>query len=167
MVAANLNLRHTAFAAGSDTLRVGLIGCGGRGSGAANQALGADKNTVLTAMADVFSDPLDRSLNNLRKQFPDRVKVDPDHCFVGLDGYQKVLASGVDVVLLATPPGFRPLHFKATVDAGLGLSLAHAMVTRWGGRIEVESSPGEGSTFTVHLPVWGGQPEGDETALVG
>ena len=67
-------------------------------------------------------------MNNLQ-QFPDRVKVDPDHCFVGLDGYQKVLASGVDVVLLATPPGFRPLHFKATVDAGKHIFCEKPMAT--------------------------------------
>src|ERR1035437_6462566 len=102
----------------TDTLRVGLIGCGGRGSGAAGQALHADKNVVLTAMGDAFEDQLQKSLQNLQKQHPDKVKVTPEKCFVGLDAYQKVIDSGVDVVLLATPPGFRPVHFKAAVDAG-------------------------------------------------
>jgi myo-inositol 2-dehydrogenase / D-chiro-inositol 1-dehydrogenase len=106
------------FAQNSDTLKIGLIGCGGRGSGAANNALNADKNVVLTAMADVYSDRLQSSLANLKAQHPERVKVDPEHCFVGLDAYQKVIDSGVDVVLLTTPPGFRPQHLKAAIAAG-------------------------------------------------
>ena len=102
----------------SDTLRVGLIGCGGRGSGAADQALNADKNVVLTAMGDAFDEQLQKSLQSLKARQPDKVKVTPDKCFVGLDAYQKVINSGVDVVLLATPPGFRPVHLKAAIDAG-------------------------------------------------
>jgi len=113
----------------TDTLRVGLIGCGGRGSGAASQALTADKNVVLTAMGDAFDDPLQRSLASLQKDFPDRVKVTPDKCFVGLDAYQKVIDSGVDVVLLASPPGFRPVHLKASVDAGKHIFCEKPMAT--------------------------------------
>ena len=101
----------------SDTLRIGLIGCGGRGTGAAKQALSADKNVVLVAMGDAFNDSLQTSLKSLKAEFPDKVKVDPDHCFVGLDAYKKVIDS-VDVVLLTTPPGFRPTHLRAAVDAG-------------------------------------------------
>ncbi len=100
------------------TLKVGLIGCGGRGTGAAGEALAADKNVALTAMADVFEDKLDASLETLRQQAPEKVKVEPDHRFVGLDAYKTLLDSGVDVVILATPPGFRPVHLKATVAAG-------------------------------------------------
>jgi myo-inositol 2-dehydrogenase / D-chiro-inositol 1-dehydrogenase len=100
------------------TLKIGLIGCGGRGTGAAGQAMAADKNVALTAMADVFEDKLNASLDTLRQQAPDKVKVEPEHCFVGLDAYQKLIDSGVDVVLLATPPGFRPVHLKAAVAAG-------------------------------------------------
>jgi hypothetical protein len=85
--------------ANSDTLRVGLIGCGGRGSGAADQALKADNNVILTAMGDAFEDQLHKSLNSLQQAQPDKVKVTPDKCFVGLDAYQKVIDSGVDVVL--------------------------------------------------------------------
>ena len=106
--------------ANGDTLKVGLIGCGGRGTGAASQALHADKNVTLTAVADVFEDRLKGSLEALKHddEISGRVNVDPDHCFVGLDAYQKVIDSGVDVVLLATPPGFRPTHLKAAVAAG-------------------------------------------------
>lgn len=105
-------------AANSDTLRVGLVGCGGRGSGAADQALKADKNVLLTALGDAFPEPLQASLNNLKKAHSDKVKVTPEKCFVGLDAYQKVIDSGVDVVLLASPPGFRPVHLAAAVKAG-------------------------------------------------
>lgn len=102
----------------TDTIRIGLIGCGGRGSGAASQALNADPNVELTAMGDAFEDQLEKSLQSLQKEHGDKVKVNPDKRFVGLDAYQKVIASGVDVILLATPPGFRPIHFKAAVEAG-------------------------------------------------
>jgi predicted dehydrogenase len=108
-----------ASAAAGDTLKVGLIGCGGRGSGAASQALKADANAVLTAVADVFAEPASRCLDSLRKDsaIASRVQVAKDNAFVGLDAFQKVIASGVDVILLATPPGFRPQHLKAAIAA--------------------------------------------------
>lgn len=107
------------FAGGnSDTIKVGLIGCGGRGTGAAGQALRADKNVALIAMADIFEDQLQNSLKSLQKEVPDKVKVTPDHCFIGLDAFQKLIDSGVDLVILATPPAFRPQHLKAAVEAG-------------------------------------------------
>jgi predicted dehydrogenase len=98
------------------TLKAGLIGCGGRGSGAAENFLNSAPNLQLVAMADVFKDRLDAS----RKQLAgtEGFKVDDAHAFFGLDAYQKLIASEVDVVLLATPPGFRPIHFAAAVDAG-------------------------------------------------
>ncbi len=101
-------------------LRVGLVGCGGRGTGAAAQALTADPKTRLVAMGDAFKDRLQTSLEELRKQkeIADRVEVPDERRFIGFDAYQKVIASGVDVVLLATPPHFRPIHLKAAVDAG-------------------------------------------------
>lgn len=102
----------------SETLKVGLIGCGGRGSGAAKQALSADPNVVLHAMGDIFSDKLEASLAGLKKVHGDKVKVDEGHKFLGFDAYQKVIDSGVDVVLLATPPHFRPQHLTAAVSAG-------------------------------------------------
>jgi predicted dehydrogenase len=110
-------------------LRVGLIGCGGRGSGAASQALSADPNVVLTAMGDAFEDQLQKSLQSLQKAHPEKVKVTPEKSFVGLDAYQKVIDSGVDVVLLATPPGFRPVHLKAAVDADKHIFCEKPMAT--------------------------------------
>lgn len=100
----------------SQTLKVGLVGCGGRGTGAAREALKADQNVVLTAVGDVFDKQIDVSLRELEREVGDKLKV--ENKFVGLDAYQKVINSGVDVVLLATPPGFRPQHLKAAVAAG-------------------------------------------------
>jgi predicted dehydrogenase len=117
-MAGSLSIGRSAHAAGDDLLKIGLIGCGGRGAGAAANALDADKNCKLVAMADAFSDRLQGSLDGLKKQFGDKVAVDPDRCFVGLDAGQKLIQSGVDVVLLAEPPGFRPMHLKAAIEAG-------------------------------------------------
>lgn len=98
-------------------LKVGLIGCGGRGTGAASQALHADPNTVLTAMGDVFEDRLEGSLAELAKIKPNQLKVDKANKFIGFDAYQKVINSDVDVVLLTTPPAFRPDHLVAAINA--------------------------------------------------
>jgi predicted dehydrogenase len=107
-------------AGGNDVIRVGLIGCGSRGTGAAGQALNADPNVKLIAMGDVFADRLQDSLKTLQddEAIAKKIDVRDDHCFVGFDAYKQVLATPVDVVLLTTPPHFRPLHFKAAVDAG-------------------------------------------------
>ncbi len=102
----------------SRVLKVGLVGCGGRGTGAASQALKADPNVRLTAMADVFADRLESSLATLRRTQAARIDVTPATSFVGLDAFQKVIDSGVDVVLLTSTPAFRPQHFKAAIAAG-------------------------------------------------
>lgn len=114
-----LALPRSVHAAGSDVLKIGLIGCGGRGTGAAAQALAADKNVKLTALGDTFADRLQSSLDNLKQQTPaEKIDVPEDRRFVGFDAYQKVIDSGVDVVLLCTPPHFRPEQFRAAVAAG-------------------------------------------------
>ena len=112
------SLRAQQKADSQETLRIGLVGCGGRGTGAASQALGAEYNGKLVAMADVDLKQIDGSIASLSQKFPDRVDVKPDKKFIGLDAYQKLIDSGVDVVLLASPPGFRPMHLQAAVDAG-------------------------------------------------
>ncbi len=115
---AQLGLNSGAYAAGSDVLRVGLIGCGGRGSGAAAQALTADPHTQLVAMAEAFPDRLESSLKGLKNSaVADRVLVDDDHKFSGFDAYQHVI-DAVDVVVHATPPHFRPQHVRAAIEAG-------------------------------------------------
>lgn len=109
-----------AHAAGSDVLKIGLIGCGGRGTGAATQALQADENVKLIALGDAFGDRLQICLGSLLKheKVGSKVDVPPERQFTGFKAYQQVIDSGVDVVLLATPPHFRPLHLQAAVDAG-------------------------------------------------
>lgn len=104
---------------GSDLLRVGLIGCGGRGTGAAAQALAAEKNVRLVAMGDAFSSRLQGSLETLKKQseIADKLDVPAERWFVGFDAYKRVIEHS-DVVLMATPPHFRPIHIKAAVEAG-------------------------------------------------
>src|SRR5947207_2218217 len=82
----------------SDPLRCGLIGCGGRGTAAATQALQADDHVMLVALADAFEEPLTKSLQGLQTSHPEKVKVTPEKRFVGLDAYQKLIDSGVDVV---------------------------------------------------------------------
>ncbi|MFC0263624.1 Gfo/Idh/MocA family protein [Fontibacter flavus] len=99
-------------------LKVGLIGCGGRGTGAAAQALKADPDAILSCMADIFPDYLEESYNNLMMVSPNQVKVDKTNQFIGFDAYKKVLDSDVDVVILTTPPAFRPHHFAEAVAAG-------------------------------------------------
>jgi myo-inositol 2-dehydrogenase/D-chiro-inositol 1-dehydrogenase len=128
---AGFSIATRAYGASNDTLRVGLIGCGGRGSGAASQALSTSDKVVLTAMGDVFDDRLQSSLRNLAgsEQFGQRVKVPENARFVGLDAYQKVIDSDVDVVLLATPPGFRPQHLRAAVEAGKHVFCEKPMAT--------------------------------------
>jgi predicted dehydrogenase len=107
------------FAAGSDKLRVGLIGCGGRGTGAARDCVKSSDNVEIVAMGDLFRDRVDKSLNNLKEKLPaEAVKVTEDTCFVGFDAYEKVIASGVDMVILGTPPHFRPAHLKAAIEGG-------------------------------------------------
>jgi predicted dehydrogenase len=118
--AATLSQIPAVHAGGSSLLKVGLVGCGGRGSGAASQALRADQNVKLWAMGDAFQNRLDGCLQQLQQDgaIAEKIDVPPERRFVGFDAYQQVINSGVDVVLLATPPGFRPIHLDAAVRAG-------------------------------------------------
>lgn len=102
----------------SNTLKVGLIGCGDRGTGAVGEALNADPNVILTAMADVFEDQLQGAFNSLKGKYGNKVQVSDKHKYIGFDAYQKLIDSDVDVVLLAAPPCFRAQHLEAAVNAG-------------------------------------------------
>lgn len=132
--------------AGNEKLKAGIIGCGGRGTQAVTDMLTGAENVELVAMADVFEDKLESSLKHMRdpqvlKRYEGivvprdgqpkemkmedlvasvhpRIKVDPDKHFVGFDAYQKLIASDVDIVMLTTPPGYRPMHFEAAINAG-------------------------------------------------
>ena len=111
-------LSSRAYAAGSDTIRVGLVGCGGRGTYDATNCLKAAEGVELAAMGDVFRDRLDHCRQTLSTALPDKVKVTDDTCFVGWDAHEKVLATNVNLVILTQPPHFRPAHLKASIEAG-------------------------------------------------
>jgi len=115
--AAALGISSSAYAGGSDILRVGMIGCGGRNTGAAAQALTADPGARLVAMCDIFMDRVKGKRAALKQQKPDQVVVDDDHCFAGFDGYKHVIEAS-DVVVIANAAKFHPLHTMTALKAG-------------------------------------------------
>jgi predicted dehydrogenase len=117
---AHMMVPRMVHAGANEQLKVGLIGCGGRGTGAASDTLHGDPQAVLTAVGDTFYDHAQMCLKGLKVEpgIGDRVQVDDDHVFSGFDAYQKVIDSGVDVVLLTTAPHFRPQHLRYAVQAG-------------------------------------------------
>jgi predicted dehydrogenase len=119
-VAAALSATGGAYAAyASERIRVGVIGCGGRGSGAAVDCATASPDVVITALGDLFPDQVQASLAELKKKLPaGQVAATPETCFSGFDAFKKVLAGPVDLVILAAPPFFRPEHLAASIEAG-------------------------------------------------
>ena len=117
-VATALPRAPAVHAAGDDTLKIGLIGCGGRGNSAAGNAMRGDPNVKLTAMADAFEDRLDQARKVLGRSLRDKYAVDDDHAFFGFDAYKRVIESDVDIVLLCTPPHFRPQQLRAAIEHG-------------------------------------------------
>lgn len=115
-VAAATALPSAVHAKGADVIKVGLIGCGGRGSGAIGNCIEADKSVQLYAMGDVFADVTERKSKEFTNRFKDRANLG-DRVFSGLDAYKQVIDSGVDLVILATPPGFRPDHLDYAIKA--------------------------------------------------
>ncbi len=119
LVASGLGIARAAHAHGTDMLRVGLVGCGSRGTGAAIQMLNTTSGPVrLVALADVFGDRLQGAYRQIRSRHPDKLDLPPERRLVGLDACQRLLETDVDLVILATPPGFRPQQFQAAVAAG-------------------------------------------------
>lgn len=118
--ASALPVARSAHAAGSDEIRVALIGCGGRGTAAAVEALRnkALPNVKLVALADAFEDRVEASYKTITTQLKEQVDVPPERRFAGLDAYEKALACDAHLVLLCGPPGFRPAQFEAAVKAG-------------------------------------------------
>ena len=115
----NLAVARGANLIGSDTIKIGVIGCGGRGQGAAINCMKTDSGNVeLTSMGDVFEDRLQKAYKNVSKKQKVKVNVAPKNMHTGFDAFQGVLNDDVDLVILATPPGFRPLHLEAAVNAG-------------------------------------------------
>jgi len=119
---ATFNILHSAYAANADAIRVGLIGCGGRGTGAAQDCLKSAENVKLVALADLFKDRLDGARQEIarKKQFAtgSEFAVTDDHCFVGFDAHQQLLKTDINVVLICSPICFHPMHLEAAIDAG-------------------------------------------------
>jgi predicted dehydrogenase len=118
VAASQLNVARAAHPFGSDTIKIGLIGCGGRGTGAADQAMNTEGQTKLVAMGDVFPNQVQAAFRGLKGKHGDKVDVPRDKMFDGIDAYKGVLDSDIDLVILATPPGFRPQHIEAAIKAG-------------------------------------------------
>jgi predicted dehydrogenase len=106
------------YAAGSDTIRVGIIGCGGQGTRDLVSCVKSAPGVQIVAMGDLFQDRLQESLAKLKTEVPEAVKVTPDKCFVGFDACKKVVQTDVHMVLLTTPPHFRAMYLQAAIDAG-------------------------------------------------
>jgi len=116
--ALDLGMARMVHAAGSEQIKVALIGCGGRGNGAVRDCLAADEAVRVIAVADSFKDRAESAAKRLRKEYEGRVDLPDDRVFVGLDAFEKAIACGPDMVILTTPPGFRPYHYAAAVKAG-------------------------------------------------
>ncbi len=127
------NISAKAFASGEETVQIGLVGCGGRGSGAAAQALSSPGNVRLVSMGDAFKDQLDSSLNGITKSVANddsaMVEVAEQNKFVGFDSFKKVIDSGIDVVILATPPGFRPMMLEYAISKGVHVFMEKPVAT--------------------------------------
>ena len=107
------------YAGGQEqTLKVGLVGCGGRGTGAADNVLDSSENVQVIALADMFPDKIEKTRKVLKGKEHPGVKIQDDFCYSGFDAYKKILEAPIDYVILAQPPGFRPPHFAAAVEAG-------------------------------------------------
>ena len=115
-LAGGLSMARSAHAAGPDQIKVALIGCGGRGTGAAANCLNAPDNIKIVAVADAFEDRARGAANSLKNN--PKADIAEDRIFIGFDAYQKAIDCGVDMVILATPPGFRPIHYAAAIKAG-------------------------------------------------
>ncbi len=124
-----LSVAQSAHAIGSDTIKIGLVGCGGRGTAATIQALNTgDGGVKLVAMADAFGSNLQKSYRSIKSMHSDQVDCVGQR-YEGLDAYQSVMDSDANVVFLATPPGFRPQHFEAAVDAGKHIFMEKPVAT--------------------------------------
>jgi len=118
-LAAAMPRLHGAYAQGSDSIRVGIVGCGGRGTGAAIDCLSAAPGVEVVAMYDLFMDRVESSLGSIKEKHPDKVKVTPERMFTGFDGFKKLSAlPEVNLIIMASPPGFRPMQLKAAVEGG-------------------------------------------------
>jgi predicted dehydrogenase len=117
-VAGQIGIARTAHAAGSDVIKAALIGCGGRGNGAIEDSMNADPAIKVIAVADAFEDRVQGTARRLREKRADRVDLPDDRVFSGLDAFEKAIAAGANLIITATPPGFRPMVYAAAIAAG-------------------------------------------------
>lgn len=123
------SIARTAHAAGSDEIKFCLVGCGGRGTGATSNIMNTEGNVKLVAVADAFADKAERAIGTLTKKYGDKVAVKPENVFSGLDAYKHAIDSDCDLVVLATPPGFRPLQFEYAVAKGKHIFMEKPVAT--------------------------------------
>ena len=130
IIASKIPIHAKAYVAGTGEINVALVGCGGRGTGAAAQAIQADADVRLVSMADVFDDQLQNSFKGLSMKFANsgQIKVTQETIFSGFDAYKKAIDLA-DVVILATPPGFRPLHFEYAINQGKHVFMEKPLAT--------------------------------------
>lgn len=109
---------NKAYAAGSDKIRVGVLGCGGRGIYDSTNCMNSSENVEIVAVGDLFQDRIDSFLEYYKTNLPTKINVTPETCFTGFDACQKVLACDIDLIMLTETPHFRPMHFRAAIEAG-------------------------------------------------
>ncbi len=154
IVGSTLSVARAAHSFGSDTIKIGLVGCGGRGTGAATQAMNTSGGEVrLMAMGDVFADRLQTAYRSIKSKHNEKVDVPKERQFVGFDAYKQVLESDIDLVILATPPGFRPLHVEAAVNAGKHVFMEKPVATDAPGVRRVLSATEVAKTKNLALAV--------------
>lgn len=135
---ASVNL---ASGQGTDRIKVGLIGCGGRGMGAVGDAMGADSAVVVCGVMDLFENKAKGAAERFKKQFKDRCQIKPENIFWGFDGYRNLAALDLDYVIMATPPVFRPFHLRACIEAGKSVFMEKPVaVDPAGARSVIESA---------------------------
>jgi len=117
-LAGSLSVARSAHAAGSGQIKIALVGCGGRGTGAAANCLDVPDDIKLIAVADAFEDQANRALTTLKRRYGEKVDVPAERVFTGFDAYKHAIECDADLMLLVTPPGFRPMQYKAAVEAG-------------------------------------------------
>lgn len=145
---AGLDAARFAHSAGSDEIKIALVGCGGRGTGAAANVLDnvTHGQVKLIALADISREKLDRSCETLEKRFKEKVDVSEGKKFIGLDAYQHIMATEADIVLLVTPPGFRPMMFEAAVKAGKHIFMEKPVAVDGPGYRRIEAANKEAMT---------------------
>ena len=158
--AAGLAVSAKAYADGSDTIKVGIIGCGGRGTGAGHNVLSSAKGVEIVAIGDAFKDRMEGCRNTLTKigeedkkvkELGNKVDLPAERCFVGLDAYEKVLASGANYIILATPPGFRPIHLEAAIKSGKNIFTEKPVAVDGTGIRKVLAANEEALTKGLHI----------------